>query len=38
LVEGRLEWSHLGDLAWMLVMTAVFYGLALFAMRKRLIQ
>jgi lipooligosaccharide transport system permease protein len=38
LVEGSLEWSHLGDLAWMLMMTAVFYGIALFAMRKRLIQ
>ena len=38
LVEGSLEWSHLGDLAWMLAMTAVFYVVALFAMRRRLIQ
>ena len=38
LVEGSPEWSHLGDLAWMLVVTAVFYSVALFAMRRRLIQ
>jgi lipooligosaccharide transport system permease protein len=38
LVEGSLEWSNLSDLAWMVVMTAFFYALALFAMRKRLVQ
>jgi lipooligosaccharide transport system permease protein len=38
LVEGSPEWSHLGDLAWMVVVTAVFYSVALFAMRRRLIQ
>jgi len=38
LVEGSPQWSHLGDLAWMVVVTAAFYLVALFAMRRRLIQ
>ena len=38
LVEGSPQWSHLGDLAWMVVVTVVFYLVALFAMRRRLIQ
>ena len=38
LVEGNPQWSHLGDLAWIVVVTAAFYTVALFAMRRRLIQ
>ncbi len=38
LVEGSPQWSHLGDLAWIVVVTAAFYLLALVAMRRRLIQ
>ena len=38
LVEGSPRWSHLGDLAWMMVVTVAFYAVALFAMRRRLIQ
>lgn len=38
LVEGSPQWSHLGDLAWIVVVTAAFYLLALLAMRRRLIQ
>jgi hypothetical protein len=37
-VEGDPQWSHLGDLAWIVVVTAAFYTVALFAMRRRLIQ
>jgi lipooligosaccharide transport system permease protein len=38
LVEGNPQWSHLGDLAWIVVVTAAFYAVALFSMRRRLIQ
>lgn len=38
LLEGQLEWSHLGDLAWIVVATGVFYWLALVGMRRRLID
>lgn len=38
LVEGELRWSHLGDIAWMLAVTCLFYGVALFAMRRRLVK
>ena len=38
LVEGELSWGHLGDLAWILVVTAVFFRLAIFAMKRRLIK
>jgi lipooligosaccharide transport system permease protein len=38
LVEGSPQWSHLGDLAWIAVVTVVFYMVALFGMRRRLIQ
>jgi lipooligosaccharide transport system permease protein len=38
LVEGQLNLSHLGDLAWIGVVAAVFYYLALISMRRRLIQ
>ena len=38
LVEGSPQWSHLGDLAWIVVVTAAFYLVALLSMRRRLIQ
>lgn len=38
LVSGDLGWSHLGDIAWMVVVVAMFYALALFSMRRRLIK
>ncbi|MBI2912387.1 MAG: ABC transporter permease [Chloroflexi bacterium] len=38
LAGGDLRWSHLGDLAWVLVVGALFYALALFSMRRRLVR
>ncbi|KPK47031.1 MAG: hypothetical protein AMJ77_04375 [Dehalococcoidia bacterium SM23_28_2] len=38
LVEGNLNLGHLGDLAWIAVVGAVFYYLALVSMQRRLIQ
>jgi lipooligosaccharide transport system permease protein len=38
LVQGDPQWSHLGDLAWILVVTAAFYLLALYLMRRRLVK
>jgi lipooligosaccharide transport system permease protein len=38
LTSGNMEWSHLGDVAWMVVVTAMFYTLALFSMRRRLVK
>lgn len=38
LIEGELAWSHLGDFAWLVVVTAFFYWLALAGMRRRLIE
>ena len=38
LVQGQLNLGHLGDLAWIAVVAAVFYYLALISMRRRLIQ
>jgi lipooligosaccharide transport system permease protein len=38
LVQGNLNLGHLGDLAWIAVVAAVFYYLALISMRRRLIQ
>lgn len=38
LTTGNLQWGHLGDIAWMVVVTAIFYVIALFAMRRRLIK
>jgi ABC-type polysaccharide/polyol phosphate export permease len=38
LVEGTPQWSHLGDLVWIIVVTAVFFRLAIFFMRRRLIK
>jgi lipooligosaccharide transport system permease protein len=38
LVQGSPNLGHLGDLAWIAVVAAVFYYLALISMRRRLIQ
>lgn len=38
LIEGQLEWSHLGNLAYILAVGAAFLALALWAMRRRLIK
>jgi lipooligosaccharide transport system permease protein len=38
LVQGSLNLGHLGDLAWIAVVAATFYYLALISMRRRLIQ
>jgi lipooligosaccharide transport system permease protein len=38
LVTGDLAWSHLGDLAWVVVAAGFFYLLALVSMRRRLIE
>ncbi len=38
LVEGQLEWSHLGNLAYIVVVAAGFFALALWSMRRRLIK
>lgn len=38
LVQGHLNLGHLGDLAWIAVVAAIFYYLALISMRRRLIQ
>lgn len=37
LFSGNLEWSMLGNLAWLLVVTAGFFLLATWSMRRRLI-
>ena len=38
LVAGDLQWDHLASLGYMLAITAVFYALALYLMRRRLIK
>lgn len=38
LTSGDLRWSHLGDIAWVAVVAAVFYLFALHSMRRRLIR
>jgi len=38
LTSGDLEWSHLGDIVWMVVVAAAFYAIALFSMRRRLVK
>lgn len=38
LVEGQLQWSHLGNLAVVFTITAAFFALALWSMRQRLIK
>jgi len=38
LTSGDLEWSHLGDVLWMVVVAAAFYVIALYSMRRRLVK
>lgn len=38
LTSGNVEWSHLGDIAWMAVVAAVFYIVAVYSMRRRLVK
>ena len=38
LTSGDLEWSHLGDAVWMVVVAAAFYVIALYSMRRRLVK
>ena len=38
LIEGQLEWSHLGNLAYVTAAAAGFFALALWSMRRRLIK
>ena len=38
LINGELEWSMLGSLAWLAVVTVGFYTVAIALMRRRLIQ
>jgi hypothetical protein len=38
LVSGDLEWAHLGDVAWMVVVAGVFYMIAVLSMRRRLVK
>ena len=38
LTSGNLEWSHMGDVAWMLVVASAFYLLAVYSMRRRLVK
>ena len=38
LTSGDVRWSHLGDVAWMVVVTAIFYFVAVLSMRRRLVK
>ena len=38
LIEGQLEWSHLGNLAVLAVWTGALFALALWSMRRRLVK
>ncbi|HEU4760444.1 MAG TPA: ABC transporter permease [Dehalococcoidia bacterium] len=38
LIKGEPQWAHLADIAWMVVVTAVFYAVALQLMRRRLVK
>jgi lipooligosaccharide transport system permease protein len=38
LTSGSLEWGHLGDIAWMVVVAAAFYVVAVYSMRRRLVK
>ena len=38
LIEGQMEWSHLGNLAYVAAAAAGFFALALWSMRRRLIK
>ncbi len=36
--RGDVRWSHLGDVAWMVVVAAIFYFVAVLSMRSRLVR
>lgn len=38
LVAGEMEAGQLGDIVWMVVVTGIFYCIAVFAMRRRLVK
>ncbi len=38
LTTGDVQWSHLGDVAWMVVVAAIFYTVAVLSMRGRLVK
>ena len=38
LTSGDVRWSHLGDVAWIVVVAAIFYTVAVFSMRNRLVK
>jgi lipooligosaccharide transport system permease protein len=38
LAREDLEWSHLADVAWIIIVTGIFYALAITVMRRRLIK
>lgn len=38
LTSGDVQWSHLGDVAWIVVVAAIFYTVAVLSMRKRLVK
>lgn len=38
LLTGHMHWSMAGDLVWIVVVTAAFYAVALYGMRRRLIE
>jgi len=38
LVQGEPHWSHLGDIAWMIVVSGAAYLIALYSMRQRLVK
>lgn len=38
LTEGAPQWSHLGDLAWILVVGTVFFYISMISMRRRIIH
>jgi len=38
LASGEPRWGHLWDIAWILVVGAIFYAVVLYSMRKRLVR
>jgi lipooligosaccharide transport system permease protein len=38
LASGDLQWTNLANLAWIMVVTAIFYALAITLMRRRLVK
>jgi lipooligosaccharide transport system permease protein len=38
LAAGAPQWEHLLDIAWILGVTAIFYGIVLYSMRRRLVK